>query len=156
MTQRPRNGSPDTLPDHRRCLQLADPDREVEPVGDKVEAPVGKDHFHGDSRVRLAESRDQPGQPQNPQRCRTGHANAALEPARRLSHRIVEVGRGVEHGFGVPEEGLAGFRQPLRARGALDQPDAELLLEPGDPAADHGGRVSREIRSVIRYQNDSL
>ena len=121
-------------------LRLPQEESEVEPFARKVHVAVGEPQAQGDLGVGVQEFRDlgreqPPAQPE-----RRGDEQCAARVFGEVHHACLGRLDRVEHLHGPLVEGPPLFGRGQAARGALEQPHAQVILELRDPRRGHGRR----------------
>jgi hypothetical protein len=142
--------------DERRVLQVAEPKRDVDAIADVVDETLGNQNL--DAYVRIA--RLERGHQRTEQR--VGNIRRRRQPQRPRYARL-PVGDDILHrfaGFGAALRVFEHFRsevgEPQVSRRAVEQADAELILQFGDPPAHRRNRhaePARGGRKALSFDN---
>jgi hypothetical protein len=128
------------LGDQAGIAQVGDPDRQIEAVGDDVDEGVAQDQFDVHRRVGVEEGLEMRRDVHAPERGRRRDAQGAA----RLAGAAGDPGLGLldraEDRDDPLIEALAGLGQRELAGGALEQADAEPILQAADALGDDGRR----------------
>ena len=119
-------------------LEIGDADREVEPFADDVDERVGEHEVHGEVGMAVEEGQQMRRDVQAAERRGRGdpqHAARDRRPARHPGLRLLGDGEDRDDAL---VEALARLRHGDLARGAMQEPRAEPLLQPLHALRDHG------------------
>ena len=127
-------------------LQLADPDREIDPFLDQVDERVGHAEIDPERRIAGQELGQGRGDVQAAERHRRAQAEHAARLGLELRDRepgVVDLGQDPLAALVIEPPGLG---QAELARGAVEQAHAELVLERADAARHRRGRQAQTAR----------